>query len=133
MVKGERTRVYEVAPAAMWKTIGDFHALHTWHPGIADSRPSEDGKARTLVLPDDGGTIIETQTGEGDLHYSYRIDESPLPVKDYESTVMVRDADGSAEVIWSAEFEVDGVTEEEATELMHGFIDAGFDNIGASA
>lgn len=129
MVKVERTRVYEVPTAEMWARIGDFHGLHTWHPGIADTKSSEDGTARTLILAGDGGSILEAQIDEGEFHYSYRIDESPLPVKNYESTLMVRDAGGSAEVVWSAEFEADGMTDDEVTQLMHGFIDAGFDNL----
>lgn len=133
MVKVERTRVYEVTPEEMWGTIGDFHGFHTWHPAFADARPSEDGTGRTLILADGGGSVDETRTGEGDLHYSYRIDESPLPVRDYESTLMVREAgDGGVEVVWSAEFEVEGVTEAEAAELIEGVFDAGLDSLEES-
>ncbi len=129
MVKVERARTYAVTPESMWELIGDFHGLHTWHPGIADSTPSEDGTVRTLTLASEGGTVVETRTGEGPLHHSYRIDEAPFPIKDYEGKLMVREANGGTEVVWSAEFEVDGTTEDQGIEMMHTFIDAGFDSI----
>jgi hypothetical protein len=129
MVKVEGTRVYEVTTTEMWGTIGDFHRAHAWHPGIADSKPSEDGKTRTLTLAGDAGTVVETQTDEGDLHYSYRIDESPLPVKDYEATLMVREAGDGSEVVWSAQFMVDGATEEQAAKIVQGVIDGGLDSL----
>lgn len=132
MVKVERTRTYELTPQEVWAVIGHFHGLHTWHPGITDSMASEDGTVRTLRLAGDGGTVVETRTGEGDLHHSYRIDESPMPIKDYEATVMAREANEGAKVVWSAEFEVDGITEAEGMEMMHTFIDAGFDSIEKS-
>ena len=134
MVKVERTRVYEVSPAEMWARIGDFHGIHTWHPAFADTRPSEDGNGRTLILADGGGNVVETRTDEGDLHYSYRIDESPFPVRDYQSTLLVRGAgDGGAEVVWSAEFEAEGATEAEAAELLEGAYDAGLDSLEQTA
>jgi mxaD protein len=132
MVNIERTRTFELTPAEIWEVIGDFHGLHTWHPGIADSTPSEDGTVRTLTLAGEGGTVIETRTGEGPLHHSYRIDESPFPIRDHGAMLMVREADGGTEVVWSAEFEVDEITEDEGMEMMHTFIDAGFDSIQAS-
>ncbi len=134
MVKVERTRIYEVAPEEMWGTIGDFHGAHNWHPAIADSKPSEDGTVRTLTLADDAGTVVETSTDVGRLHQSYRIDESPLPVRDYEATLMVREAaGGGSEVVWSAQFEVEGATEEEAIEIVHGIFDTGLDSLEESA
>ena len=132
MVKVERTRTFEGTPQEVWAVIGDFHGLHTWHPGSADSTASEDGTVRTLTLAGDGGTVVETRTGEGDLHHSYRIDEAPFPIKDHEATVMAREAGEGAEVVWSADFEVDGITEDEGIEMMHTFIDAGFDSIEKS-
>jgi hypothetical protein len=130
VVKVERTRVYEVSPQAMWGTIGDFHGIHNWHPAFVGLKSSEDGAVRELILADDAGSVFETQLDAGDLHYTYRIDESPFPIKDVVTTLMVREGgDGGSEVVWSAEFEPDGVTEEEATELLGGFYDAGFDSL----
>lgn len=122
--------MYKTATNEMWGRIGDFHRPHTWHPAIANSSPSEEGKVRTLTLAGDGGSVIETQTDEGGLHYSYRIDESPMPVRDYEATLMVREAgEGGCEVGWSAEFEAEGATEEEAAEIIQGIFDAGLDSL----
>lgn len=135
MVEVERTRIYEVAPQDMWARIGDFHGLHTWHPGIADSRPSEDGKVRTLTLADDAGSFVEIKTSEEELQYSYGIDEGSLPVRDYEATLLVREAgDGGSEVVWSARFEIEGTNDEEAAKIAAGkFFDAGLDSLETPA
>ncbi len=78
--------------------------------------------------------MVETSTDVGRLHQSYRIDESPLPVRDYEATLMVREAaGGGSEVVWSAQFEVEGATEEEAIEIIHGIFDTGLDSLEESA
>ena len=43
---------------------------------------------------------------------------------------MVREAgEGGCEIVWSARFEVDGATEEEATEIVHGIFDGGLDSL----
>lgn len=131
MVNVERSRMLKVAPETVWAAIGDFHGMHRWHPGIDDCGPVEgDTGRRALVLTADSGTILEKRTGEGDLHYSYRIDEGPLPVSGYNSALMARaSGDGGCEVVWSAEFEADGVSEEDAELMLGGVFETGLENI----
>ena len=83
---------YDVAPDEMWQRIGDFHGFHEWHPAIASQDELEGGRVRALHL-DGGGTVVETLLDEGERSYSYRIDESPLPVADYTATLAVLDGD----------------------------------------
>ena len=80
------------APDVVWKTISEFCSIGQWHPALEKCDPSMDGKKniRTLSLKG-GGTIKEERTAHSDkkMSYSYKILESPLPVQDYRSTIMV--------------------------------------------
>ncbi|MGI9557481.1 MAG: SRPBCC family protein [Solirubrobacterales bacterium] len=128
MIEVERSRVFESTPGELWQRVGDFHGLHNWHPAITESKPSDDGTGRTLTTAD-GAEIAESLVSEGELTYTYRIDESPLPVQSYESTLIVREADSGAEFIWSAKFEGAGMSDDEAAELIAQFYDAGFESL----
>lgn len=128
MAQVSRLRTYEVSPDEMWGRIGDFHGLHTWHPAVVSSTPVAGGEGRALTLGD-GAKVSETRTGEGPRSYSYRIDESPLPVQDYEATIAVRESDGGCEVSWEAQFEPAGASESEAAGIIAGIFDAGLESL----
>ncbi len=128
MTKVSKSVDHASSPDEMWSRIGDFHGADTWHPAVVSSTPLDDGKGRELGLPD-GGKIRETKTAEGPHSYSYRIDESPLPVRDYESTIAVADgADGGCRVSWETEFEPEGATEAEAVAVIEGILE-GLDSL----
>lgn len=122
----KRTQTYAVAPAELWKRIGDFSSLHLWHPHVAETEVREEN-VRALTL-ENGGSTVETKTDEGDLHHSYRIDESDLPVKNFEATLLVREsgdgADGS-EIVWTAQFDAHGAEDADAAEIVEGVFEAG--------
>jgi hypothetical protein len=126
MLQVRKTRTFEVSPGQMWERIGDWNGLHTWHPAVAATQPSETG-GRELVLGDDGGSLFETETDRGDLHYSYHIDRSPLPVADYDATISVEANDGGCEVVWTAEFNAEGASDAESLATMEGIFQAGLD------
>lgn len=127
MSQVRRLREYDVSAEVMWTRIGDFQAADTWHPAVVKSTPIAGGDGRELTLPD-GAKILETRTGGDDRSYGYRIDESPLPVRDYSATIGVRDGtEGGCQVFWDAEFEPDQVSEAEAVAVVEGIFDAGLD------
>lgn len=76
------------APADVWKTIGGFDRLQDWHPAVESTTmngsPTTPGSSRVLHLKG-GGEIHETLTSYSDslMRYTYKIDQSPLPVADY--------------------------------------------------
>lgn len=118
---------YDVPAEEMWARIGDFHGADTWHPGVESSAALDDGAVRELTLAGGGGTIKETQLEEGPASYAYRIDEGPLPVANYTATIRVEsDGEGSV-VIWTAEFEPAGASEEEAVAVIEGIFRSGLD------
>lgn len=117
---------YDVPADELWGRIGDFHTLSSWHPAI-ESQTAEGGdKVRELHLGD-GGTVVETLLEEGPRTYTYRIDESPLPVADYIATISAEDAGGGSLVTWVADFTPAGASEDEAKTVIEGIFTSGLD------
>ena len=127
MIEVERTaRVYKETAAELWERIRDFQRMHTWHPGVADTEAR--GENVRMITLADGSTAIETMTDEGDLHHTYRIDESELPVKNFQATLLVReltDDPDSSEIVWTAQFDAHGAEDADAQEIVEGIFDAG--------
>lgn len=112
----------------IWAAFGDWCGIADWHPAIAkcDEREMGGAKIRTLTTKD-GGIIKETLLSSEPLAYSYRIDESPLPVANYTATFSMADAadeDGTM-VVWSAKFDPKGASEEEAKTVIEAIFTAG--------
>jgi hypothetical protein len=114
---------------AVWTKVGDFCGIGTWHPAVAKCELSHGNKIRTLTLKG-GGAIIErlVKWNKAGHSYTYRIVSSPLPVKNYISTIKVV-ADGSgADVIWSGKYKaVKGKTDADAKTTIDGIYKAGAD------
>lgn len=128
MIEVHREQHFDTTPEAMWGRIGDFHGAASWHPAIASSEPVGGDDVRALTLQD-GAKIVETREASGEFSYGYRIDESPLPVREYHATLAVVPAESGCDVTWDARFEPEGASEEEARELVGGIFDAGLNNL----
>ena len=130
MAKVNMTVDLDAAPDEVWKLIGGFNALPDWHPAVEKSELEEEGQMRTLSLAG-GGTITEKLIKKSDQErlYSYSIENSPLPVSNYTSTIRVRDEGGKTQVEWSSEFNPMGVPENDAVDVIRGIYQAGFDNL----
>lgn len=122
MAHVERTATFDRGAEEVWGKIGDYGTIDSWHPAVTSCERKGDQRLITLG---DGGQLHETLVSEGPLTYSYTVDEGPLPVADYTSTLAVADTADGCEVQWSADFAPDGVPEDEATELIGGIFDAG--------
>lgn len=124
-------------PAKAWDAVKDFGGLHKWHPAIekTDIKSGGDNKVGTVRVLSlkGGGTVTETLTAHApDRSLTYRIDESPLPVAGYTSTVVVKPgkAAGKSTVIWTATFKAkEGTPDAEAQKVMEGIFDAGLGNL----
>lgn len=78
----------------------------------------------------DGGTVVETLLDEGPRTYSYRIDDSPLPVESYVATISIDDAaGGGSAVTWVADFTAAGATDDEAVAVIEGIFRGGLDAV----
>ena len=114
------------APDELWARIGGFHTFSEWHPAI--ERQTADGgrEVRELHLVG-GGTVVETLLDERPQSYTYRIDESPLPVADYTATISLEGSGDGSTVTWIADFVSDGATDEEACAVIEGIFRSGLD------
>lgn len=134
----EATKTVDVAasPEKVWQTIGNFCGIGDWHPAVAKCVPGEkNGKpTRTLTLKG-GGTILEEQTARSDstMEYSYTILESPLPVKDYHSTISVAKKGSGSVLTWRGTFQANGASDADATKAIQGIYDSGLAAIAAKA
>ncbi len=118
----------------LWKLIGGFNAVPSWHPAITKSESEGDGvgATRTLTLAG-GGQVVEKleKVDEDERVYTYSILSGPLPVADYVATIRVRPGkDGKNSVVeWSSEFRPKGVSEKAAMDAIAGVYQAGLDNL----
>ncbi len=101
--------VIDAPPSVVWAKMGNFDALKSWHPAVAESpadKGNTEGSVRQIVLKG-GGTLTETLEGYdgAKMKYSYRAkDGGALPVSNYTSTIGVS-AQGSGSVVeWRGAF-----------------------------
>ena len=116
----------------VWDAIGGFNAIANWHPAVETSQLSDGGETRTLSLAG-GGKIVERLERLDDQGRSYRysIVDSPLPVSNYSAEIrVVPSEDGKGcSVEWSSEFAAEGASDQEASQVIQGIYQAGFDNL----
>jgi hypothetical protein len=120
------TMTSSLSPEALWKKVGNFCGIASWHPAIEKCVLSPDGKQRTLSLKG-GGTIVEALESWDDAKhsYSYTILSGPLPVANYHSTISVSaDPKGSA-LKWMGTFDAKGVPDADAKKTFDGIYEAG--------
>ncbi len=103
--------IIESSPEEVWNVVKNFHDM-SWHPAIAETTGeggNEPGAARTLTLGN-GAKIFEVleKYNKDEMKFFYRIadvDVSVLPVTNYSSWLIVREAENDAtEVEWKGAF-----------------------------
>ncbi|MBY5537716.1 SRPBCC family protein [Rhizobium leguminosarum] len=128
MAKAEASVDLPIAADKIWNLIGGFGTLPDWLPYIPKSELSEGGRVRTLANPD-GLAIIERLMAydQNGRSYSYAILQAPFPVKNYLSTLKVKETDGgkASRVEWSGEFTPTSGTDAEASALFRGIYEDG--------
>lgn len=116
--------------AAAWAAVGDFCGIANWHPAVAKCEIStKDGATlRTLTLKD-GAKLLEKQTAfdAKAMTYSYTIEDGPLPVAKYVSTLKVVAKDKGATIDWSGTFDAKGASEADAVKTITGIYQGGID------
>jgi hypothetical protein len=127
------TMTSSLSTDALWKKVGDFCGIATWHPAVEKCVLSADGKQRTLSLKG-GGTIVETLENWDDAKhsYSYTIVSGPLPVANYHSTISVTaDPKGSA-LKWMGTYDAKGAPDADAKKAIDGVYESGAKSLTGS-
>jgi hypothetical protein len=123
----------DATPAAAWAAIGDFCNIAKWHPAIAKCEISKKGADtfRTLTLKG-GGEVYEKQLTFDDAarSYSYTIETSPLPVKNYTAKMTVLPRDKGATLLWEAKFDAKGASDADAAKVITGIFESGLTALG---
>jgi mxaD protein len=120
-----------------WATVGDFGGAHGWHPAVETTKITKGtgkrkGDMRVLTLKG-GGDITETLTSySARKHsFSYRIDDGPLPVKNYNATISIEPGQsaGKSRIVWRASFDArDGSKDDDVRKMIEDIFDAGLGN-----
>ncbi len=119
-------------PEQVWALIGNFCSIAKWHPVIADCALSQkDGVATRKLTTVDGAVLLEKRVQYSDegMSYTYTILDSPLPVRDYTSTLAVMDQGGGSMITWSGEFEAKGAPDAKAKDVITGIYQAGLKSL----
>lgn len=129
------TKPSTASAKAVWAAVGDFCNIQKWHAAVEKCEISKkDGATfRTLSL-NGGGTILEKLVAWDDagMSYTYTIEEGPLPVANYKSTLKVVPADKGATVDWSGTFDAKGAPDADAVKTITGVYQAGVDVLAAT-
>ncbi len=113
---------FELSADALWAVVRDFGDVG-WLPGnpTYSSQGEGPGMIRTIDTPPIPTVREQLDAIDDDsCTIFYRIVEGlPMPVTGYRATMQVADAgDGRSRLIWSSEWEPDGVTLEEARNVV---------------
>ena len=121
----------------LWKLLSDFNNIAQWHPDVTESHLEsgsgrEAGSVRSIRLRN-GVSIRERllAISPEDHFYRYSVIESPLPIKDHDSTVQVAALDISqSQITWTAKFQViEGDAKALADAVRTGVLDLGIEGL----
>ncbi len=118
----------------VWKVLRDFNGIPVFIDAFSKSTMEGTGVGalRTLTLKSGGPPIVEKleKFDEQAKTLSYSIVTSPLPLKDYFSTMEVIDlGPGQCEVKWYSTFQPKGAPEAEAVKIVEGVYSGGFEGL----
>jgi mxaD protein len=119
------------APATVWKLMGEFNSLDVWLPPVVSSTttgaPTRPGAIRVLDLGGNASVTEKLVSYSSTKHsYSYAFLQSPLPVKNYVSTIEISPApDGKTLIRWHSSFDAAGAPDDKAKEAIQEIYDAG--------
>jgi len=127
-------------PNRMWRVVGDFQGIGSWHPWAAQSArfyegdPRAEGAIRVLPLASGGSMrdrLVEWDGTRLTLRYAAEITD--LPVTKFEATLKVsNNLDGTSTITWSAIFDAaEGTSDDQAVAAVQEFFAAGLDALTA--
>lgn len=133
MIEIEVRRTVPAPADDVWSALRSFEGIENWLPLIDRSEVRGEGAGATRVCTmKDGGQLRERleEVDDDRRSLTYTIEEAPMPVEDYRSTMqVVPEDDATSTVVWSATF---GASPEAAAELestMREVYESGLDGL----
>lgn len=127
-----RNVTVDASATEVWQVVGPYCAISDWYPGIETCTEEKiEGTVHRRLGTADGAEFLEKQLSHDAqaMSYSYAIIEGALPVKNYEATLSVSGSGPKAVLTWTSTFEPEGVTEEEAVNIVGGVYDTGLEAV----
>lgn len=152
----EESIVIDAAPDKVWQLVGDFSALHKWHPAVKNSEMKQDD-VRLLILGE-GVTVTEklVKLDNDAMKFKYKIidmsttdtfefagrqvEKKTLPVNTYSSTLKVEPEGTGSKVTWKGKFYrayllnppvPEGMSDTDAVNTMSSVYKGGLENLKA--
>jgi hypothetical protein len=136
-VEVESSGIIDAPLQNLWDLVSDFNNIMQWHPDVTECHLEsgsgrQTGAVRTLRLRN-GVSIRERllAISPQDHFYTYSVIESPLPIRDHESTVRFTSLNNSqTHVKWTAQFTVvEGDAKALADNVKVGVLDVGIEGL----
>jgi mxaD protein len=135
MIYVEETVQLRVEPEVLWRQIGSFSAVGTWHPLLdrAEGEGEIPGTLRRLVTNQGDVQVERLESMDPSLHvYRYSLEQHSLPVTSYTGEFRIDGTvDGGSDVTWLAHFDTAPGAEEQGERTVRDFIVAGLENLAA--
>lgn len=124
------------APADdVWNALRSFEGIEKWLPVIERSEVHGEGAGATRVCTmSDGGQLRERleEVDDDQRRLTYTIEEAPMPVHDYRSTMqVVPEGDSASTVLWTAQFGAPEGAADELEATMRTVYESGLDGLRA--
>lgn len=123
----------EAPPEEVWQTLRAFDRPDRFLAAVSEVDVEGDGvgSVRTLTL-EDGRQLVERleEVDDAERTLRYSLVESPLPMRNYVSTMKVKDReDGGCEVEWACRYRPAGATAAEVKASIQDLYSLGFNGL----
>jgi carbon monoxide dehydrogenase subunit G len=120
------------APVAdVWRLASDFGGFADIMDGIESCETEGEGVGMLRKMGAGDGHVVERleELDDATHHLAYSIVSGPVPMRDYWSTIDLREVDEGTAIEWSSTFEPVGVPAEKAERLATRIYEAGIAGI----
>jgi hypothetical protein len=110
----------------LWSKVGDFCAMPSWHPRVAQCDLSADGRTRTIRYYGINNVAVETLDSRDDAGrgYAFTTVSSPLPVANHHAKVRVipgsSATSGGSVLEFVSSYVASGVSDADARRVVGG-------------
>jgi hypothetical protein len=133
MTEVRRTFNFNVPASRLWEAVRGFNDLPKWHPAIVSSEADGEGvgAVRRLTVAGVDQPVVEKLLAFDDSGQSlrYGMTDTPLPVANYVSDIVVREEGAGSILEWSSSFDAAGAPEADVIGLIGGIYDAGYEGL----